>query len=83
MCEIFVSTEQIFEPKNSARRLDDGTMVSAPLEDLAPFLPREELAENMFIDRKLYGGGYNRRVVCNTAYGHKVICASPFIRRAA
>lgn len=47
--EIFVSTEQIFEPKNSARRLDDGTIVSAPLEDLSPFLPREELAANMFI----------------------------------
>ena len=24
-------------------------MVSAPLEDLAPFLPREELQENMYI----------------------------------
>ena len=47
--EIFVSTEQIFEPKNSARRLDDGTIVSAPLEDLSPFLPREELEANMFI----------------------------------
>ena len=49
MCEIFVSTEQFFEPKNSARRLEDGTLVSSPLEDLCPFLPREELAENMFI----------------------------------
>ena len=49
MCEIFVSTTQFFEPKNSARRLDDGTLVSAPLEDLAPFLSREELKENMFI----------------------------------
>ncbi len=49
MFEIFVSTEQFFEPKNSARRLEDGTLVSSPLEDLCPFLPREELAENMFI----------------------------------
>lgn len=47
--EIFVSTEQFFEPKNSARRLEDGTLVSSPLEDLSPFLPREELKENMFI----------------------------------
>lgn len=47
--EIFVSTEQFFEPKNSARRLDDGTIVSAPLEDLSPFLPREELAKNLYI----------------------------------
>ncbi len=49
ICEIFVSTEQIFEPKNSAKRLEDGTMVSAPLEDLSPFLPREELLQNLFI----------------------------------
>jgi len=49
MFEIFVSTEQFFEPKNSARKLEDGTLVSSPLEDLCPFLPREELAENMFI----------------------------------
>lgn len=49
MFEIFVSTEQFFEPKNSARKLEDGTLVSSPLEDLCPFLPREELSENMFI----------------------------------
>lgn len=48
-CEIFVSKEQVFEPKSSTKRLDDGTLVSPPLEDLAPFLPREELEENMFI----------------------------------
>ncbi len=29
--------------------LPDGTMVSVPLEDLAPFLPEEELKENMYI----------------------------------
>jgi acetolactate synthase-1/2/3 large subunit len=29
----------------SSRRLEDGTMVTAPMEDLAPFLPRDELAE--------------------------------------
>ncbi|MGN1123865.1 MAG: thiamine pyrophosphate-binding protein [Eubacterium sp.] len=48
-CEIFTDTEQVWEPKSSARRLEDGTIVSPPLEDLAPFLPREELLENMFI----------------------------------
>lgn len=47
--EIFVSTTQNFEPKSSARRLEDGTLVSPPLEDLAPFLPREELLQNIFI----------------------------------
>lgn len=49
-CEIFVSTEQIFEPKSATKRLEDGTLVSPPLEDLAPFLNREELESNMLID---------------------------------
>lgn len=48
-CEIYTDTQQVWEPKSSARRLEDGTIVSPPLEDLAPFLPREELLENMFI----------------------------------
>lgn len=48
-CEIFVSTTQIFEPKSSTKRLEDGSLFSPPLEDLAPFLPREELQKNMFI----------------------------------
>ena len=47
--EIFTDTDQVWEPKSSARRLPDGRIVSPPLEDLAPFLPREELKENMCI----------------------------------
>ena len=48
-CEIFTDTKQGWEPKNSTKRLSDGRLFSAPLEDLAPFLPREELKANMFI----------------------------------
>ncbi|MBQ6679840.1 MAG: thiamine pyrophosphate-binding protein [Lachnospiraceae bacterium] len=48
-CEIFTDTDQVWEPKSSTKRLADGSLYSPPLEDLAPFLPREELAENMFI----------------------------------
>ena len=48
-CEIFTDTTQVWEPKSSTKRLSDGTLVSPPLEDLAPFLPREELEKNMFI----------------------------------
>lgn len=48
-CEIYTDTEQRWEPKSSTKRLDDGTLVSPPLEDLAPFLPREELKKIMFI----------------------------------
>ncbi len=46
---VYVTTTQKTEPKTASRKLEDGTFVSAPMEDLAPFLPREELAENMFI----------------------------------
>lgn len=48
-CEIFTDTVQVWEPKSSTKRLLDGTLVSPPLEDLAPFLPREELEKQMFI----------------------------------
>ncbi|MDD3213593.1 MAG: thiamine pyrophosphate-binding protein [Eubacteriales bacterium] len=49
ICEVFVSPVQCFEPKSSSRRCADGGMYSPPLEDLYPFLPREELARNMMI----------------------------------
>ena len=51
ICEVFVSRDQNFEPKSSAKRLPDGTMVSPPLEDLSPFLPDEEMDANMMILR--------------------------------
>lgn len=40
--------EQPFEPKVASRRLDDGTIVSSPPEDMSPFLPREELLPLLF-----------------------------------
>ena len=49
ICEIFVDKEQAFAPKLSSKRLEDGTMITAPLEDLAPFLPRDEFESNMII----------------------------------
>ena len=35
--------------KASAFKRDDGTFESRPLEDMAPFLPREEVYENMHL----------------------------------
>lgn len=49
ICEIFVSTEQFFEPKSATRRQKDGSLFSPPLEDLGPFLDREEFYSNMII----------------------------------
>ena len=42
--------EQGFEPKTSSKRLPDGRMVTAPLEDMAPFLDREEFLSNMLVE---------------------------------
>ena len=47
ICQVFVTKQQKTEPKLASRQLPDGTMVSASLEDMYPFLPREELEENM------------------------------------
>ena len=51
ICEVFVTIDQNFEPKSSAKRLPDGTLVSPPLEDLSPFLPEEEMDAMMVIPR--------------------------------
>ena len=47
--EIMMDVNQNFVPKASSARLPDGRMVSRPLEDLAPFLSREEFLDNMII----------------------------------
>lgn len=49
LCEVNISPEQWFAPKASAFRRPDGTMESRPLEDMAPFLPREEVHRNMHL----------------------------------
>ena len=49
LCEVMLDPDQPFSPKAASRRLPDGRMVSSPLEDLSPFLSREELASNLLI----------------------------------
>lgn len=49
LCEVFVTTDQFFEPKSATKKLPDGTLVSPPLEDHSPFLDRNELKKNMYI----------------------------------
>ncbi len=49
ICEVFLNPGQPFAPKTSSRRLSDGRMVSAPLEDMFPFLDRDEFADNMIV----------------------------------
>lgn len=52
ICEVMVEKEYGFAPKLSARKLDDGTMVSPSLEDMYPFLDRNEYKENIYEYKK-------------------------------
>lgn len=47
LVEVMVDPSQEYSPKSTARMLENGTMMSAPLEDMAPFLPDDEVDENM------------------------------------
>ncbi|HOX23957.1 MAG TPA: thiamine pyrophosphate-dependent enzyme, partial [Elusimicrobiales bacterium] len=49
LCEIVLDQGQAFEPRVSSKKLESGKIVSAPLEDLYPFLDRKEFLENMLI----------------------------------
>jgi len=49
LCEVILDRAQGFEPKLSSKKLPDGRMVTAPLEDMAPFLPRDEFKRNLLI----------------------------------
>jgi len=47
ICEVFMHPHQLFVPKLSLAIQKDGSLVSPPLEDLSPFISREELRKNM------------------------------------
>lgn len=46
ICEIFLDKSQEFSPKLTSKKLDDGTFVTPSLDDMAPFLSREEYNSN-------------------------------------
>jgi acetolactate synthase-1/2/3 large subunit len=47
VCEVMLDPDQIFAPKLASRQLPDGRIESPSLEDMAPFLSRDEFAQNM------------------------------------
>jgi acetolactate synthase-1/2/3 large subunit len=49
LCEVMVQPDQAIGPRISSRLGKDGAMVSSPLEDLFPFLDRDELNATMLI----------------------------------
>lgn len=52
LIEVMLDPAQEFEPRSRSRVQPDGTIVSPPLEDMYPFLPPEELADNKFDRQK-------------------------------
>lgn len=52
LCELDCTESYTFVPKLSARKLEDGTMISPSLEDMFPFLDRQEMEENMKISTR-------------------------------
>lgn len=49
ICEVFMHPEQLFSPKLSLVSKADGTLVSPPLEDLSPLVPRDVLERAMLV----------------------------------
>jgi acetolactate synthase-1/2/3 large subunit len=49
VCEVIAPSEEQRAPRISTMQRPDGSMVSKPLEDLWPFLDREEFLSNMII----------------------------------
>ena len=47
LIEVMCIPNQPIIPTVSSKKLDDGTLVSSPIEDMFPFLPRDEFKENM------------------------------------
>ena len=48
-CEINSTRDTVLTPKLMAQKLPNGQFVSPPLEDMGPFLPRDEFKKNMLI----------------------------------
>lgn len=49
ICEVMVIPDEPRQPRVSSYQKPDGSMVSKPLEDLYPFLPRSEFFDNMLV----------------------------------
>jgi acetolactate synthase-1/2/3 large subunit len=49
VCDVQVIPDEVRGPRLSSIQRADGSLVSKPLEDLWPFLPREEFLANMIV----------------------------------
>ena len=49
ICEVFMHSEQLFSPKLYLVVKEDGSLISPPLEDLSPVLPRDVIERVMIV----------------------------------
>jgi acetolactate synthase-1/2/3 large subunit len=49
VCDVHVIPDEVRAPRLSSMQRPDGSFVSKPLEDLWPFLDREEFLSNMIV----------------------------------
>lgn len=50
--EVMLDPFEVLGPKAASRRLPDGTMISEPLDNMAPFLPEEERAAWTYLSQE-------------------------------
>jgi acetolactate synthase-1/2/3 large subunit len=50
VCDVHVLPDEMRAPRLQSYQKPDGSFVSKPLEDLFPFLPREEFLANMIVE---------------------------------
>jgi acetolactate synthase-1/2/3 large subunit len=50
VCDVRVLPDEVRAPRLQSQQRSDGSFVSRPLEDLYPFLPREEFLANMIVE---------------------------------
>ena len=50
VCDVHIIPDEIRAPRVTSIQRPDGSFLSKPLEDLWPFLDREEFAQNMIVE---------------------------------
>jgi acetolactate synthase-1/2/3 large subunit len=56
LCNVLLESNYKFTPRLSSEKLDDGRIISKPLEDMSPFLDRGEFRKNMLDIKELDKG---------------------------
>ena len=77
VCDVHITPNQTTAPRVSSRQRADGMMESAPMEDLWPFLDRDDFRRQMLIETENELTIMNARVRPATAVGRKCRRACP------